>query len=612
MMFRYMMRQVLLMFLLMASVQIVFSQSLKDVYNLDMKKPEENVRWAWSVSANRTSFVLDSSKTVKGKNALKILSRRRVGDPHEAGFNLMRTIPLPEWADNKIVTVSVKCKNKDMENLKFSVMCMDENENLRFSDSVFVTKSYWKKYSISFTQKNMKAVRISLSAEEKHLREIQTAWVDRVSISIGGKDVSDVAIEDWYPKTSSELNKNYVMPLSFQDAESIQTVFSSNPCPAIIGLGESTHGSQEIKEANYQFMKTLITRFGCKIIVTERVIDLSLLCDLYVRGLLPESYGDQIIEDSKGYFDDYLSFFDFLSWLREYNKTVEVKVRIFGCHNFFDKRTGLFEYFQKVVDRNNLNFLYYLEKIAKGQFKVVRDRVMNDTLLKSEMDVADYGYLLFLLEKDDIKAERKFLDLSYDADKEMWTVVQKVIELYAPHREKIIISAHSAHISKYASFVSASMNKVPLGKYVADKYKEDYLAVSFQLGEGISTQDESNLFGKTMAQMLQHAPINSFENTALRTGVDYFYYSSTQLPKNITHLRILLRGGRYRDPFRFCSIKRYFDGLVFIKESHGLNNVQNYPAFYVNGLIRHKQEKMREELEKQGVKQKGMGDELKL
>lgn len=586
----------------MADSYAHYVPKVRDIYNLDMKKPEENVRWAWSVSTNRTSFALDSSKTVKGKNALKILSRRRVGDPHEAGFNLMRTIPLPEWADNEIVTVSVKCKNKDMENLKFSVMCMDENENLRFSDSVFVTKSYWKKYSISFTQRNMKAVRISLSSEENHLRDMRTAWVDRVSISIGGKDVSDVAIEDWYPKTSSELNKNYVIPLSFQNDESIQTVFSSNACPAIIGLGESTHGSQEIKKAHYQFMKTLISRFGYKIIVTERVIDLSLLCDLYVRGLLPESYGDQIIEDSKGYFDDYLSFFDFLSWLREYNKTAEVKVRIFGCNSFLDKRTGLFEYFQKVVDRNNPSFLYYLEKIAKCQFTVVRDKVMNDTLLKSELTAADYDYLLFLLEKDDINVERKFLDSSYDADKEMWTVVQKVIELYAPHREKIIISAHSAHVSKYASFVSSSVNKPPLGKYVADKYKEDYLAISFQLGEGTSTQDESNLFGKTMVQILQHAPINSFENRALRTGVDYFYYSSGQLPEDIMHLRMLLRCARYMDQFRFCSIKKYFDGLVFIKESHGLNNIQSYPAFYVSGLIRYKQEKMREDLEKLGIK----------
>lgn len=37
-------------------------------------------------------------------------------------------------ADSYAHNVSVKCKNKDRENLRFSVMCMDENENLRFLD----------------------------------------------------------------------------------------------------------------------------------------------------------------------------------------------------------------------------------------------------------------------------------------------------------------------------------------------------------------------------------------------------------------------------------------------------------------------------------------------
>lgn len=603
-MFKYMIKLLLIIVLIVLPVQIILSQSVMKHYGLDMKIPEGNVRWSWLVYANRTSFALDSNETVKGKYALKILSRRRIGDPHEASFKLMRTIPLPEWSENEVSTVAIRCKNRNMKNLNFSVIGIDENEDPQFSDSIFVTKNSWKKYSISFTKKKIKAIRISLSLAENHLLDMQTAWVDRISISVGGKTINDVGINDLYSKTFSELNNDYIIPLSFQNDENIQKIFSSNNCPKIIGLGESTHGSQEIKEANYQFMKTLIDRFGYKIILTEKAMDLSLICDLYIRGLLPESYENQIMEDCKGYFDDYLSFFDFLNWVREYNKTTEVKVRIFGCNSFLDKTTGLFDYFQKILDKTNSNLSCYLKNIAEGQFKIVRDMVMNDILLKSKIGSADFNYLIFLLEKDDMNLEKKLRDQSYDRDEEMWIIAKKIIEIYASGNEKVIVSAHSDHVSKHTSFLNADLNKPTLGNYMTNRYSKNYFAISFQIGEGCYTQDEDFLFGKTMIQMLQRAPKSSFEYRGLQTGFDYFYYSAEQLPKDIIHLRILLRTGRYLDQFYFCSVRKYFDGLVFIRNTHNLNKIESYPAFYFSGLIQYKQKRMREVLEEQGIKLK--------
>lgn len=601
--FEYILKPISLTILLIISVQNVFAQTVRDVYDLDMKMPKENVRWSWLIYANWTSFTLDSNETVKGKPALKILSRRRIGDPHEASFQLMKTIPLPEWTTNKASAVTVRCKNKDMKNLKLSVMGIDENEDIQFSDSLFLTKNSWKKYNITFTQKNIKALRISLSSEEHRLKDMQTAWIDKVSINIGGKTIDDIPMEDLYPKVSSELNKDYVIPLSSQQNDkNFPKIFSGNPYPKIIGLGESSHGCQEIKEANYQLMKTLISRFGYTTIIAERAIDLSLTCDLYIRGLLRESYENQIQEESKGYFDDYLSFFNFLRWLREYNKTAARKVRLFGCNKFLNKQTGLFEYFEKISNKENPNFPYYLQKIGEGQYQAVRNRVINDTILKTRMDFADYHYLIFLLEKEELDFERKFRNPSYNRDEDMWIVTKKIIDTYMPGNEKAIVVAHSAHISKYTSFLDVNLNKPTLGNYISNKYKKDYFAISFQVGEGSSTQDEGSMYGETMIQFLQKAPKSSFEHKSLQTGLDYFYYPAKQLPQDIMHLRILLRTGRYLDQFYFCSIKKYFDGLVFLKRSHHLDHIESYPAFYVNGLIQGKQQRMREEMEKQGIK----------
>lgn len=597
-----MMRFTLLIILAIMPLQIVFSQLVRDAYNLDMKIPGENVRWSWLIHANKTSFSLDSSKIVKGKYALKILSRRRIGDSHDASFKLMRTILLPERANNEVGTVTIRCKNKNMKNLKFSVIGIDEHETPQFSDSVFIGKSSWKKYSISFRSENVKAIRVCLSLQENHLLDMQTAWVDRIFISIGGKTINDINVEDLYPKTFSELNKDSIIPLSFQADDNVSRIFDINACPKIVGLGESTHGSQTVKEANYQFMRLLISKLGYRIILTERCIDLSLMCDLYIRGLLPESYGDQIKEDSKGYFDDYLSFFDFLTWARKYNETAETKVRIFGCSDYLDKQTGLFEYFQKILDKTNPNLSFYFKEIVENQFDKVRDLVKNDTRLKSGMDSADYNYLMFLLEMNDPNLELKSRDQLFKKDELMWAMARKIIEIYAPKDEKVIVEAHSDHISKYTSLLSADENRPALGHFLADRFPNDYFAISFQLGEGSYTEDDGNLFGKTVTQMLQTAPKSSFEYRGLQTGIDYFYCSTKQLPQDISHLRMLLRTGMYLDQFYFCSIKKYFDGLVFIRKTQELNNIENYPAFYIGGLIQHKQRKMREELGKLGIK----------
>lgn len=597
-----MMRFALLIILAIMPLQIAFSQLVRDAYNLDMKIPGENIRWSWLIHANKTSFSLDSSQTVKRKHALKILSRRRIGDSHDASFKLMRTIPLPARANNEVGTVSIRCKNKNMKNLKFSVIGIDENEIPQFSDSIFIGKNSWKKYSISFRQENIKAIRVCLSLQENHLLDMQTAWVDRIFISIGGKTINDINVEDLYPKTFSELNKDSIIPLSFQTDNNVKRIFDYHACPKIVGLGESSHGSQTIKEATYQFMKSLISKLGYRIILTERCIDLSLMCDLYIRGLLPESYGDQIKEDSKGYFDDYLSFFDFLTWVRKYNETAETKVRILGCSDYLDKQTGLFEYFQKILDKTNPNLLCYSKEIAEGNFDKVRDLVKNDNILKSGMDSADYNYLIFLLEMDDPNLGRKSRDQLFKKDELMWAMARKTIEIYAPKDEKVIVAAHSDHISKCTSLLSVDVNRPALGHFLADRYSKDYFAISFQLGEGSYTEDDGHLFGKTVTQMLQTAPKSSFEYRGLQTGIDYFYYSTKQLPQDIIHLRMLLRTGMHLDQFYFCSIKKYFDGLVFIRKTQELNNIESYPAFYISGLMQLKRRKMREELDKLRIK----------
>ncbi len=587
-------RQVLQAILLILPIHIVLSQSIEKMYDLSFEDIQgEHIRWSWVVGAQGIVFTVDSI-TVDSKYPLKISSHRG-GHFNEANFTLTRTIPLPERVCNEICEVVLRCKNENMETLKFSATYIDENENILFSDSILIGKFLWENHRISFANERIKAVRISISLEDESLWKPKYAWIDGISIYIGGKTINDETIENLYSKKNSELKKKYIIPLS--NHNNIQKIFNRERICKIIGLGESTHGSQEIKKINYQFMKTLITDFNYKIILTERAIDQTLMCDLYIRGLISESFENQIKEDAKCYFDDYLSFFDFLNWAREYNKTAKNQIRIFGIDSFIEKQACLFEYFQFIIDEKNHNLPNYLEKIFEGKFQEVKNMAMNDISLQSTLSQADFNFLIFLLEQDDMDVEKRITakNYSYNRDEDMWLVMEKVIDIYAPGNEKVMVYSHSDHVNKYNSFLSGQLS---LGNYISSKYKEDYFVISYQVAEGMYTQDEATSFGKTTIHELQQMPKNSFEYRGLDMGLGCFYYPTNQLSQDVTQLRILFQTGRYLDQFYFCSIKKRFDGLVFIRNSSNLHNIEKYPFFKAGEVAGNKRMRMRQKLNK--------------
>lgn len=78
----------------------------------------------------------------------------------------------------------------------------------------------------------------------------------------------------------------------------------------IIGLGESIHGSRSIIQKKKEITEKLCEDKNIKLICFEAGIDMVMNWDLYIQGILPESYRQKIEDEVTGGF---LSFYAHLS-----------------------------------------------------------------------------------------------------------------------------------------------------------------------------------------------------------------------------------------------------------------------------------------------------------
>lgn len=585
--------RIFLIFLYLLSAPGLFPQSVEDTYDLRFESYAKSYRGDWTNEARMIKFSMDSTEIIDNKFPLKISSRntvRRGGvwdEKKEVLFS--RTITLPHYKYGDTCTVSINSKSENMANWKFEVRGLDEKEHILFSDSIYIESCSWKINTVSFSLHHEKALRIIIAFKDEQPKENQNAWIDRIRISIGNKDINTMELADFYEGFFTDLNEDYVTSLSFSEDNTILKMPEINN-KKIIGLGECTHGSQEVKKACYQFMKTLISEQSCKIVLFERAPDVCLKWNLYVNGLTPEEVGRDIEVETRGFFDDADSFIDFLKWLRSYNETSQSNVHIFGFNTFGQPHLFFYDYFRLLLGEKCSQ--PYLQLLNDRNYKEVIDLALGDSQLQSVPDIEDFDYLLFLLEESVLTGT--IFEENTDREIYMGRRAEKIIQLYLKAGEKVIIYAHTSHTNKMNDFFNDVVEKPSMGNYIYRKYGDKYFSIGFQAGEGLYTQDDESIFSKTVTDTLQTPIPTSFEYSALKVNNPYFYYPTDKLPDGISGMRAVGRERKNINQFFFCSIKKRFDGLVFIRKNSQLHSIEKFPVFYTNGLIQFKDKQQRE------------------
>jgi erythromycin esterase-like protein len=419
---------------------------------------------------------------------------------------------------------------------------------------------------------------------DNHPKENQNAWIDRVDISINGKSINNMCVSDFYGDNINALDSSYITPLFLSDNSTVLSIPDIKD-KQIIGLGESTHGSVEIKESCYQFMKALILEDNCQAVLFEKSPDMCLKWDLYVNGKISGEIEQDMETEVKCYFDDAGLFMDFLNWLRDYNETVHSKVHIFGFNTFSQPYLFFFDYFSLLLGKTES--LPYLRLLKDKKYQEIIDYAMKDMRLQSILDVESFEYLLFLLTESG-RAPTITNGGNDGRETDMWKRVDKIIQLYMKENNKIVLHAHSSHTNKASDFFFDVEDKPSMGSYIYHKYGETYFSIGFQVGEGLYTQDETGMFSKAVTDSIQIPVMMSLEYTALKTNNSYFYYPANKLPYDIMSIRAIAREKKGLDQFVFCSINKRFDGVVFVRDNSPLDGIVDYPFFYTSDLIRQK------------------------
>jgi Erythromycin esterase homolog len=574
---------------------VLSSQTIEEKYDLCFNSGEIRWNYDWIISADNCSYSLDSLTSFNGKHPLRISPASKLpfmglevseeNRENRMNFILGKEIVLPDNKGKFPVEVNLTCLSY-ADSLLMQVVALDENENVVSSDSLFILHGDdWDTYSIRINNPNVQAFKLLLKLNELKKPGMRI-YLDRFQIKMGDIDINSLPVES--------LNTPYSFDPSFRVELNDSLSYAHIPelkNKKLIGIGECTHGSQEIKETAYELMKYLIKREGVRYVFLESASrTMGMYFDLYAKGLIPGDKAEDIVDILKCRFDNYKETVQFLQFLRTYNQSAEEKVSVFGMDLDMDgEEIFIAHYFLNLLGSENAKF--YINHLSHiDRYNMIIDYLKTDGNVRSKLTKAEIEYLVYVLEERLNNSSLLIGDLFDDRDHRiLFSTVDAVVNHFFDSSSKGVIFAHSLHINKVwlRDFESG---KKSLGYYLSTKFQDNYYNLTLQIGEGTYLQDESIMGSSLIIDSLQEPPPRSMENICLKVNSDRFFYPSDKFPSSALTWRSISRS--YKDRYQFIlGFKKRFDGIIFIRDSHSLHEYQD---LYVINDMEYLNKKARE------------------
>ncbi|MDD3901773.1 MAG: erythromycin esterase family protein [Dysgonamonadaceae bacterium] len=375
----------------------------------------------------------------------------------------------------------------------------------------------------------------------------------------------------------------------------------------IIGLGESIHGSRSIQEEKKNIIEKLCEDKSIKLICFEAGFDMVMNWDLYIHGVLPESYQNRIMEEVSGSFSEAELTVELLNRLRTINRNRQNtdKIHVVGL----DLRRNdyyVFEYFEayKNIEKSE-KFLddvlmkmdtlsynqqgFYYAKRAKGSMDIIEegweiiperkrfyaliDLLEKNEKLKKLMGEKNFNFFVEAISLN-IPTEKDAFEniaIARKRDEYMWKVLQHAITTYAPNEsDRIIIDAHSMHLSRIYNphSITHTFAIKNLGVYTTESYGNDFHTVTFCVGSGKYKTYNKGSIGEGRLQRPVHG---SFEWVADKVDYGKFYCQNTDF-SSITSLRYIANIALINQFYPLSKFR--FDGYVYLNESTPCTPIQ--------------------------------------
>jgi len=477
-------------------------------------------------------------------------------------------------SDTVSITVNNKCYNLD--ELVLKLYCLDYAGNVIHADSIDINNdSCWVQKTTIFSLSGAKKIIVGFYGWGKlYAYKKQKLWLDRVDILINGKNIESF---DRMPVVNRvELDANAIVLLNINDKNSFRGINIPDN-KRIIGLGESMHGSRTISQIDFQTLKYLITSKRCRLILLESTLYESLLWDLYAQGKMDDEFLTEIKESV------YFSLFpandlcNFLIWLREYNSSLDRKVKIRGLMDYdYTHSNELFDYLYAFFDKNiNTSIYPVLNLMQNLRMGESLDSLKRLPIVKEKMGDEDYKTFLHAMNRANnankpLTSKGRFHKMM-GRDYTMAQNAIREISAYLQENETAAIIAHDAHINRKGSSMLFPYI-YSLGYYLNQKYGDAYYPIGIYAGKGCirtSLFDNSEFLVKYDLK----TPISgSLEEICYSMHDSCFFYPATYLPDVRIYYRQIGNslGGNESQSYGYEFLKDRIDGFIFVKESENI------------------------------------------
>lgn len=537
------------------------SKLYTDVYNLHFTmKTNASIEYPWMENAAYANCAINYS--VRGANKTLFAKKYLRGLP----YNSLRTeveqrILLPIHKETGGF-LTFEGKGENLKIVSILIDGINSEEKCVFSDTViFVPRAPLISISKNISLAGVDMLNVRIRADGIPDREAYIAF-SSLNIMIGNKNINEYPVRELPKRT---LPKDFDYTPFRSNIENISSKIEMQKYSKIIALGESIHGNNSIRRLIYKLIMENVKKQNCKLIIWEMPMEKSFVYNRYVLD-------DEFILDSTELGPLDKQRVSFMNELKRYNssKSKGDKIRLLGMDynrvwnstqnsaiDIFDFVTHLNREL-KIPEADQLSILL-MEKEWSNAIEYLQKYKSNIQKLLTTDEIECIIHILSLSKNIGNDRVERFIS----RDSVMFINTNFLFEHFLPLPEsKAIIYAHSVHINPISTY--PVIHCEPFGKYMKNKYADDYLPLLFLVGNGSMTiYDQEFNKGK---RVLHLPPAESIESALSQTENDVLYFPMTSYFNNIVLSRFQGDRKSSQEFYPYNLYQRY-KGVFFIKNS---------------------------------------------
>ena len=391
-------------------------------------------------------------------------------------------------------------------------------------------------------------------------------WISDLEVLGDGKTIGDNPQQE-YKKEDIHLKTTDLIHWNNKEYDNLPFLNKK-----ILGLGETTHGTETMNDIGIEISKERILKHQCRFILLEIPLEFSLYINRYVQN--DKNFKFEYISER---FEPYLfsdSILSFIRWIKEYNSAHNQKISILG----FDLNTT------PLLSRADLfNFFYNL----KSGGHVAEIDTICESLLDSktsfEKIISKFDKSIRLadcLDKGELKLIHRCLEItgrsssSYfrfvERDRYMNDIVTFIIDHFLNTNETVTLFGHLGHLNYKGNRVEL-MDYFSLGYYLKSRYAKNYSCIGLITNRGTAMLPVSATNGGVTK--LEQAPQGSLEFQVNKLKMDSVYLSMSKFTCSDVFLLRELGSGFSQNKkiipnqFQYMIPKSRMEGVIFTKES---------------------------------------------